>query len=65
MATNLVISWSPAWPRIVLEATEDLANPSWQPVPTGGTNVLVVPVEGRQRFFRLNLEGIRGLCCPP
>ena len=63
--TNLVISWSPNWPGVVLEAADDLSAPEWQPVATDGTNLLAMPPEGPQRFFRLNLDGIRGLCCPP
>jgi probable HAF family extracellular repeat protein len=64
-ATNVVVSWSPAWPGLVLEATDSLSTPSWQPVDTRGTNVVRVPLDSPQRYFRLNLDGIRGLCCPP
>jgi probable HAF family extracellular repeat protein len=63
--TNLTVSWSPAWPGLILEASENLSAPDWQPVDTGGTNVVALPMEPRRRFFRLNLEGIRGLCCAP
>jgi probable HAF family extracellular repeat protein len=64
-ATNVVVSWSPAWPGIVLESTETLTERIWQPVATGGTNVVAMPLQGGTRFFRLNLEAIRGLCCAP
>jgi uncharacterized membrane protein len=63
--TNLVVSWSPAWPGLSLEATESLSRPNWQTVDTGGTNVVAMPATTSMRFFRLNLEGIRGLCCAP
>jgi probable HAF family extracellular repeat protein len=63
--TNLVVSWSPNWPGLALEATESLSRPNWQPVVTGGTNVVAMPATNSMRFFRLNLEGIRGLCCAP
>lgn len=64
-STNLVVSWSPAWPGLVLESTGDLSSTNWQAVATGGTNVMSVATSERQQFFRLNLEGIRGLCCAP
>jgi hypothetical protein len=64
-STNLTVSWSPAWPGLVLEASESLSAPDWKPVDTAGTNVVALPLEPHQRFFRLNLEGISGLCCAP
>jgi len=63
--TNAMVSWSPAWPGIVLESATDLTVRDWQPVETGGTNAVSLPVSGPARFFRLNLDGIRGLCCVP
>jgi probable HAF family extracellular repeat protein len=63
--TNLTVSWSPAWPGLVLESSESLSAQDWKAMDTGGTNVVALPMEPRQRFFRLNLEGIRGLCCAP
>jgi probable HAF family extracellular repeat protein len=63
--TNMVVSWSPNWSGLALEATESLSRPDWQTVDTGGTNVVAMPVTTSMRFFRLNLEGIRGLCCAP
>jgi probable HAF family extracellular repeat protein len=62
-AAGLAVSWSPAWPGLVLETTLSLTEPDWQPVDTGGTNVVSVPRDSPQRFFRLNLDGARGLCC--
>jgi hypothetical protein len=64
-SADLVVSWSPPWPGVVLEATESLSAPNWQPVETGGTNVVAMTLNAPQRFFRLNLEALRGLCCPP
>ena len=32
-ATNLLVSWSPAWPGIVLESSSTLSPPEWQPRP--------------------------------
>jgi uncharacterized membrane protein len=63
--TNAVVSWSPAWPGVVLEACSNLTTTNWQPVETSGTNVVSMPVTGPSRFFRLNLDGIRGLCFVP
>ncbi len=63
--TNMLVSWSPAWPGLVLESTPSLSAPDWRPVDTGGTNVFAVSNTNTMRFFRLNLEGIRGLCCAP
>jgi probable HAF family extracellular repeat protein len=63
--TNLTVSWSPNWPGVVLEATEHLSTLNWQPVDTGGTNMVALTPDAPQRFFRLNLEALRGLCCPP
>jgi uncharacterized membrane protein len=62
---DLLLSWSPNWPGVVLETTESLSPPDWQPVATGGTNVVDMPLSETQRFFRLNIENLRGLCCPP
>lgn len=64
-ATNRVVSWSPAWPGIVLETTESLGATEWQSLDTGSTNVVTLATEERQRYFRLNLDAIQGLCCPP
>jgi hypothetical protein len=64
-AGRVEVSWTPRWPGLVLEATDSLATPNWQPVPTGTTNVVWFSTTNWARFFRLNLEGIRGLCCPP
>ena len=61
--TNILVSWSPAWSGLVLESTPSLSAPDWQSVDTGGTNVLMVSATNTMRFFRLNLDGIRGLCC--
>ena len=63
--TNAVVSWAPNWPGLVLESTESLSVPDWQPLATGGTNLVSVAASSPLRFFRLNLDGVRGLCCPP
>ena len=62
---ELIVSWTPAWPGIVLEATENLIDPDWLPIPTGGTNQVALSMHDWHRFFRLNLTAIQGLCCPP
>ena len=62
---NAVVSWAPTWPGLVLESTPSLSLPQWQPVPTGGSNQVELPLPSESRYFRLNLEGIRGLCCAP
>lgn len=62
--TNAVISWSPAWPGIVLEAGEVPDATTWEPLPAT-TNQVTVPLRGDRRFFRLNLDALEGLCCPP
>ena len=62
---NAVVSWAPAWPGLVLESSTSLSLPQWQPVPTGGSNQVELPLPSESRYFRLNLEGIRGLCCAP
>jgi probable HAF family extracellular repeat protein len=62
---DLLLSWSPNWPGVVLETTESLAAPNWEPVDTASTNVVHLPMTDASRFFRLNLEALRGLCCPP
>ena len=63
--TNVAVSWSPAWPGIVLESSLTLSPPEWQPISTNGTNSLSLPLSGPSRFFRLNLDALRGLCCAP
>jgi hypothetical protein len=62
---SVALSWSPAWPGIVLESSSTLSTPEWQPIPTNGTNSLNFPISGPSRFFRLNLDALRGLCCAP
>jgi hypothetical protein len=64
-ATNVVVAWSPAWPGLVLEGASSLSSTNWQPVSTGGTNFVALASTNAMAFFRLNLEGARGLCCPP
>lgn len=64
-ATNVVVSWSPHWPGIVLESSSTLSPPEWQAISTNGTNWLSFPITGPSRFFRLNLDALRGLCCAP
>ena len=62
---NLLLSWAPAWPGIVLESAESLVDSEWESVDTGGTNVVSLPLESPHRFFRLNLDALKGLCCAP
>ncbi len=64
-ADNTMVTWDSAWPGVVLEATASLEAADWQPVDTSGANVLALSATNTMRFFRLNLEGIRGLCCAP
>ncbi|MEO7319373.1 MAG: hypothetical protein ABIZ56_10330, partial [Chthoniobacteraceae bacterium] len=52
------LAWSAAKPALVLEFTDTLSPPNWQPVTaprtTGGGSVLVPdPGAGVQRFYRL------------
>ena len=64
-ATNMILSWTPAWPGLILEATDSLSFPDWQPLDTGGTNVIQVPLDSPNRFFRLDTSALAGLCCAP
>jgi len=63
--TNVVVSWIPAWPGIVLESGASLSSTNWTPIPTSGTSLVTLPMTSSNRFFRLNLDGIRGMCCVP
>jgi probable HAF family extracellular repeat protein len=63
--TNVVVSWAPAWPGVFLESTSTLTSTNWTLVPSGGTNVVTVASDSSARFFRINLEALRGLCCAP
>jgi uncharacterized membrane protein len=63
--TNVSVSWSPAWPGVILEGAEDVRAATWEVLPTGGTNIFTMPLTNQMRFFRLNLDALRGLCCAP
>lgn len=50
---TLNFSWDPAWGEVLLEWTDNLAVPNWQPVPDGSVPpVTQLPGDG-QRFYRL------------
>jgi hypothetical protein len=50
---TLNFSWDPAWGAVLLEWTDNLAAPDWQPVPDGTVPpVTQLPGDG-QRFYRL------------
>jgi len=59
--TNIIVSWSPDWPGVVLESKNLLLGGNWQPYPTQGTNVVAVAAGEGSRVFRLNLEALHGL----
>jgi hypothetical protein len=63
--TNVVVSWSPAWPGILLESSSGITSTNWSIIPNTGTNVVRLSLSHSNRFFRLNLDAIRGLCCVP
>ena len=57
---NPQLAWSAAQPALVLEYTDTLATPNWQPVveprTTGGPSVLVPdPAAGTRRYYRLRV----------
>lgn len=62
---NVVVSWSPPYTNVVLEASTSLSSPSWTPIPRGTNTTVTVPTLNQSRFFRLNLDALRGLCCAP
>ena len=47
------ISWSPDIPGFRLEQADDLLLPIWTPLPAGTNTPFFVPVDTRQRYFRL------------
>ena len=50
---SLNFSWDTAWGEVLLEWTDNLATPNWQPVPDGTVSpVTQLPTEV-QRFYRL------------
>jgi probable HAF family extracellular repeat protein len=65
VGNELEISWSPAWPGLILEASETLGADSWQSAATGKTNLFRTSASGANRFFRLNVAGAAGWCCAP
>lgn len=50
---NAVISWSPATPGFVLQASDSLAPAHWMEAPSGGTNPITVSAGLGNRYFRL------------
>lgn len=63
--TNVVVSWLPAWPGITVESSGSISSTNWSAVPPGVTNHVTIPRTEGTRFYRLNLEALRGLCCAP
>jgi hypothetical protein len=50
---NILLSWSPAVPGFVLQASDSLGSADWTNIPTGGMNPVSVPINGERRFYRL------------
>jgi hypothetical protein len=51
--TNVVITWSPHWPRLVLETASYYSQTNWQAVPGGTNDPVVLPATGPGQVFRL------------
>ncbi|MBI5383134.1 MAG: hypothetical protein HZA90_00450 [Verrucomicrobia bacterium] len=51
--TNVAISWSPHWPRLVLETAPYHSATNWQAVPGGTNDPVVLPAAGPGQVFRL------------
>ena len=51
--TNVVVSWTPAWPDAVLETQTGGTGDKWTPVPTGGTNRILLPAASPCQLFRV------------
>jgi hypothetical protein len=63
--TNVVVSWTPAWPGITVESSTSICSTDWSQIPQSGTNQVTIPMTENARFFRLNLDALRGMCCVP
>jgi len=50
---NVVITWSPHWPRLVLETTSYHSPTNWQAVPGGANDPVILPATGPGQVFRL------------
>jgi len=63
--SRIVLNWSSPWSGVVLETTTNLSPPLWAPIPLGTNTTVTLPPINTSRFFRLNLDALRGLCCAP
>ena len=50
-----LISWTPAWPNILLESRSSLSE-AWKPLATPATNYVSLAVTNSQHFFRLTSQ---------
>lgn len=50
---QLSFNWDTPWGEVILEWTDNLTAPNWQPTPDGSVPPLVVPLDDGQRFYRL------------
>jgi probable HAF family extracellular repeat protein len=50
---NVVLSWSPHWPGLLLETTPYCSPTNWQAVPGGTNDPVVLPATGPGQLFRL------------
>ena len=58
VGNQLVLIWPAAFSGYILESTDNLEPPNWQPVPgnpqiVDGQNKVTLPIENGNRFFRL------------
>jgi len=51
--TNVVVSWSPHWPGLVLETASVRSPASWYVVPGGTNSPVLLPASGGGQLFRL------------
>ena len=51
--TNVIISWTPAWPDVALETSDRPDSAAWVTIPHNNTNILTVPISAPQSYFRL------------
>lgn len=52
--TNIVISWTPHWPRLVLETAPYYSPTNWQAVPGGTNSPVILTASGAGQIFRLS-----------
>ena len=52
-STNVIISWTPAWPDVALETSDRPDAPDWNTIPNNNTNIVTVPISAPQSYFRL------------